>query len=267
MHTRKQENDCSGFKYDHEGAYHWKFTYPKSIRKSNPRRHAFYDVPLDIVSKKLAVPLSKVMGVDIGCGDGVLLYKVSTRGGRILGIDLSLTGLRFAGEEIKKRSGVAPLVVNASCYSLPLPDDVFDYVVSIELIEHLAFPENFVQESVRVLRPGGVFVCTTPRRASTDASLSDPYHVREYTPRGLSELLSKRLEDAQVLGLLPAWLDRIYQIDKSGTQRWLMHRVARSCIKFLGFFWNPFRHMVSKHTDGRTDCAALIGVGRKPKAH
>jgi SAM-dependent methyltransferase len=45
---------------------------------------------------------------------------------------------------------------------MPFDDGEFDAVVSIEGIEHLERPFDFVRECRRILRPGGVFVMTTP---------------------------------------------------------------------------------------------------------
>ena len=49
----------------------------------------------------------------------------------------------------------------ASGYILPFKDDVFDTVVSIEVLEHLEKPQSFVNEICRVLKPGGTFFLTT----------------------------------------------------------------------------------------------------------
>jgi len=45
---------------------------------------------------------------------------------------------------------------------LPLKDDTADFVLSSEVFEHLWKREQFVAEVRRVLRPGGLFVMTTP---------------------------------------------------------------------------------------------------------
>ena len=247
-------------KYVQEGAYHWKFTYPRRRRKSNPRRHAFYDVPLDVVCRKLKRPLRTMTGLDLGCGDGVLLYKALSQGSRIIGIDSNLRGLIIALEEIGKRIAAVPLVLNASCYELPLRSNVFDFITSVELIEHLLHDENFVRECARVLRPGGIFVCTTPRKSLNAGDLHDPYHEREYIPSELYEVLSVSFEEVEILGLHPGWLDWLYR----GIHQRPLQRLSRSCLKIVSALWNPYRNVISFNADDRTTCATLIGVGRKP---
>lgn len=45
---------------------------------------------------------------------------------------------------------------------LPWDDATFDVVTSFETIEHLENPHHFIREIRRIIRPGGVFVLSTP---------------------------------------------------------------------------------------------------------
>lgn len=49
----------------------------------------------------------------------------------------------------------------ASGYNLPFKDNVFDAIVSIEVLEHLETPQLFVNEIYRVLTTNGAFFLTT----------------------------------------------------------------------------------------------------------
>jgi SAM-dependent methyltransferase len=66
-------------------------------------------------------------------------------------------------------------------HPLPFPDNHFDYVFSIEGIEHFENPWTFAKELCRVLRPGGRLFLTTPNTLSVDARLK--YLVSGYFPR------------------------------------------------------------------------------------
>lgn len=64
---------------------------------------------------------------------------------------------------------------------LPFPDAHFDYVFSIEGIEHFENPWTFVKELCRVLKPGGRLIISTPNTLSIDARIK--YLLSGYYPR------------------------------------------------------------------------------------
>lgn len=77
--------------------------------------------------------------------------------------------------------------VNATVPPLPFKDESFDYVVSFQVIEHIADDKRFIGEVYRVLRKGGKFIVTTPNRPMS--LTRNPWHVREYTSEELYMLL------------------------------------------------------------------------------
>lgn len=88
----------------------------------------------------------------------------------------------------------------AEATALPLESATADLFISLETVEHVVDDRGFLGEVARVLKPNGLFVCSTPNRAVTNpgTGLADPpwnpFHVREYTPREFLELLTERFE-------------------------------------------------------------------------
>lgn len=100
--------------------------------------------------------------------------------------------------------------LNAELTPLPFPDETFETVVCIDVIEHLLFdPLRIVSEANRVLRPGGVFLLSTspavyswhvtlrhllnlPIEMGYDITGGDPYarHARLFSVREVREMLS-----------------------------------------------------------------------------
>ena len=66
-------------------------------------------------------------------------------------------------------------------FQLPFPDETFDYIFSIEGLEHFDAPFTFILELCRVLKPAGRLFITTPNTFSIDARLK--YLVSGYFPR------------------------------------------------------------------------------------
>lgn len=74
---------------------------------------------------------------------------------------------------------------------LPEKESSFDLVVALAFIEHLHNPDNFLREAIRVLRPGGALLVSTPNwHYSRRKFFDNPAHVQPYTPVSLSTLLS-----------------------------------------------------------------------------
>lgn len=96
--------------------------------------------------------------VDVGCGTGNLWRDVASQFPLYIGID----AVRY--DELP--AGVEFLQADLDRGRLPLPDETADVVAAVETIEHLENPRAFCRELVRVARPGGWVVITTPNQLS-----------------------------------------------------------------------------------------------------
>ncbi len=96
--------------------------------------------------------------VDVGCGSGNLWPFVRERFDRYLGVD----AVRYAGFPAEGEFVAADLDAG----EIPVPDATGDVVAAVETIEHLENPRAFVRSLVRIARPGGWIVITTPNQLS-----------------------------------------------------------------------------------------------------
>jgi 2-polyprenyl-3-methyl-5-hydroxy-6-metoxy-1,4-benzoquinol methylase len=94
----------------------------------------------------------------VGCGTGRLWSFLGARFDRYVGVDL----IRYEGFPAGGEFHPADLTSE----QLPLPDDSADVVASVETIEHLENPRAFARELVRVAKPGGWIIITTPNQLS-----------------------------------------------------------------------------------------------------
>jgi ubiquinone/menaquinone biosynthesis C-methylase UbiE len=95
----------------------------------------------------------------------------------------------------KRRSNIKEVVLGDMTRS-NLPDETFDHVVSVEVLEHVEEDDLFVKEVSRVLKRGGVFLMTTPNGDWVENK--NPDHKRHYKKRELSGLLGKYFDDVAV---------------------------------------------------------------------
>jgi 2-polyprenyl-6-hydroxyphenyl methylase/3-demethylubiquinone-9 3-methyltransferase len=98
--------------------------------------------------------------VDLGCGNGDLLAALKQPNWLAQGVDLSPTGiaqarLRHHDINFHLREFDDSLVTDLGAASL-------DLVISTEVIEHLYTPRELFRIAFQLLRPGGLFVISTP---------------------------------------------------------------------------------------------------------
>jgi 2-polyprenyl-3-methyl-5-hydroxy-6-metoxy-1,4-benzoquinol methylase len=105
------------------------------------------------------VPLAGREFLDAGCGTGLFSKTAADRGAQVTSLDVGERLLARVAEKCDSRRVVGDV------QRLPFEDASFDVVLSTEVIEHVPEPALAVNELVRVLRPGGTLVVTTPNRA------------------------------------------------------------------------------------------------------
>jgi len=102
--------------------------------------------------------------LDLGCGDGRHMIFLAKQGFIPTGIDIAMWGLRRTKEWAKKE-GFNPKLACADVRLLPLEDESFDSVISIQVIHHQRL--SAIRETIigveRVLRTNGLFYFSVPR--------------------------------------------------------------------------------------------------------
>jgi SAM-dependent methyltransferase len=96
------------------------------------------------------------------------------------------TGAALTTCDAKANDGVDHVV---DLHALPFGDAEFDALISIQVLEHIRYPDRVCAEFFRVLKPGGIAVVTVPQITHT---LTDgtPPHYFNFTRYGLETCLT-----------------------------------------------------------------------------
>jgi len=123
------------------------------------------DAIYQMVARMLAqTPSSNDLLIDIGCGNGKLKPFISDYINRYIGLD----AVRYP--DFPEKTEFIPLDLNTG--TIPLSDAFADIICAVEVIEHLENPRAFIRETVRLTKPGGLVIVTTPNQLSLLSKLT-----------------------------------------------------------------------------------------------
>jgi len=159
-----------------------------------------YDESISPLLAKYLTSFSWQVFLDVGCGDGSLLFALNRRGcfknKTVLAVDISAKRIEVA----KAISSGFRCYVDDACKLENVEDNAVDVLASLQVIEHVPDDDAMIRQIHRVLAKNGLAYITTvfkePRafyfhRNADGESVIDPTHVREYKDEQLVRLLEK----------------------------------------------------------------------------
>ncbi|GGK44076.1 class I SAM-dependent methyltransferase [Nocardia camponoti] len=125
--------------------------------------------------------------LEAGSGEGYGANMIADVATRVIGLDYDDSAVAHVRARYPRVE-----MVQGNLAALPLDDASVDVVVNFQVIEHLWDQGQFLRECLRVLRPGGKLLISTPNRITfspgRDTPLN-PFHTRELNAVELTELL------------------------------------------------------------------------------
>lgn len=164
--------------------------------------------------------------LDIGCGAGFMLHFAKLYGFNVEGVELSDVALKKLQEQ-GYRMHFGPL------RSLNLASNSYDVITMSEILEHLDDPLNYMLESYRLLRKGGVLYIATPnfdsyrrRLFGIKNEILPPEHIWSFNRKSLNKHLGKAgfgdihiwtdgLNPYELLEMFASSFNKDYKIDSS----------------------------------------------------
>ena len=135
--------------------------------------------------------------LDAGCSAGLFLDRARAKGFDVEGVEFSADSSAFA------RSHFGLKVRTGTLHDLPVEAGSFEILTMFDVLEHVPDPAADIAAAHRLLRPGGLFLLSTPNIDGLFPRLSrplarligywphpePPYHLTQFSVRTLANML------------------------------------------------------------------------------
>ncbi|MBO6640105.1 MAG: bifunctional 2-polyprenyl-6-hydroxyphenol methylase/3-demethylubiquinol 3-O-methyltransferase UbiG [Roseitalea sp.] len=130
-------------------------------------------------------PFDGLRLLDIGCGGGLLSEPMARLGADVVGADASETNIEVAKIHAEQ-SGVTVDYRATTSEALEAAGEMFDIVLNMEVVEHVADVDLFMKSCAAMVRPGGLmFVATINRTAKAwGLAIFGAEYVLGWLPKG-----------------------------------------------------------------------------------
>ncbi|GAO34882.1 hypothetical protein SCT_0262 [Sulfuricella sp. T08] len=202
--------------------------------------------------------LKKGMNIlDAACGSGYGSHLLAKYGCNVIGGDISQEAVSYANKRFTHENLTYTKV---NCIRPEYPDGHFDAYVSFETIEHFFEQDEYLTNARRILKAGGLFICSTPNKDVHEFYRhkgwmgANPYHLKELTVQEFRDLLEKHFpkvelyaQDYDPLALKMLEMNRIVS-----ELRWEMDHLPITLIKkilpqgVLGMLGKPAPDLAKK---------------------
>ena len=160
----------------------------KPLHKFNPIRLGYIrDQLCDYFDRdtRSLTPLEGLTILDVGCGGGLISEPLARMGAKVTGIDASEQNIGTA-QAHAARIGIEIDYICTTAEDLMAAGEVFDIVLSLEVIEHVADVELFIDSCAALTRDGGALTVATLNRTPKAFMLGivGAEYVMRWLPRG-----------------------------------------------------------------------------------
>jgi len=190
------------------------------LHKLNPVRLAYIR---DMIDQHWQVdecgfkPLEGKTTLDVGCGAGLLAEPLARLGAKVTAVDAAPELIEVA----EAHAAGQGLAIDYRATGVEDIGGKFDLVTAMEVIEHVADPQDFIDGLAKRLAPGGLMILSTPNRTAW------------------SKLLTITL--AEGFGQIPKGTHDFDKFIDPDTMRGLLAQAGLEVIDFEGIAMSPTR--------------------------
>lgn len=157
--------------------------------------HMMNPVRLDYITRQIAaefgrdltgpMPFTGLRLLDIGCGGGLLSEPMARLGAEVVGADAAARNIPVAQIHAEEQ-GLAIDYRHTTAEALVAGGELFDVVLAMEIVEHVANPASFVATCRDLLKPGGLMIASTINRNAKSfmAAIVGAEWVMRWLPKG-----------------------------------------------------------------------------------
>ena len=110
-------------------------------------------------------PLQDLRIIDIGCGGGLISEPLARLGAKVTAIDASDAAIAVATAHAQAQ-GLEISYRQTTAEDLAAEGEIFDAVVTLEVVEHVADLSAFLTAAAALVSPGGAFAMATLNRTA-----------------------------------------------------------------------------------------------------
>lgn len=178
--------------------------------------------------------------VEVSCGSGYSISHFSKTGCRYIGVDLSFQELART-----KRSVLSAWLIAGNAYQMPLASSSADFVISLYSLEHVVWPQRYLDEMLRVGRGGGHLALAFPDYLENLRSRPVGSMRFGSSPGGIRQKIAHN-----------RWIDAAQTyFERKFFYRFLIGKLRRSIYreKQVKFFINPYPLCLVTHYESDND--------------
>lgn len=162
-------------------------------------------------------PLEGKTALDVGCGAGLLAEPLARLGATVTAIDPAAELIAAAREHAAGQG----LAIDYRAAAVEDLTGTFDLITAMEVIEHTADPQRFLDDVAKRLAPDGLLILSTPNAT------------------GWSKLITITL--AEGIGAIPKGTHDFDKFIGPERMKTLMADAGLKCLDVQGIAWTPTR--------------------------